>query len=225
MNPDPTLRSDTSGTPDTVGGPNGHSAADSADDPPKRVIEGLKRLTNPPTSPARPNRHPRTRIEDERRVSHRYFTIAATAAIALLLGAAVTWSHHKSYRLPLTMLELVLTEPNLFDKTYTANPQVLAAGLARVGLGSTAHHPVVEVRRATVPGGEGTHLVVDTPYGRAVLTLMPNQSVRGERRVVRRGLIAVVRPDGQGSYSIVAESDRAIDAAEDILRERPMRRI
>jgi hypothetical protein len=68
-------------------------------------------------------------------------------------------------------------------------------------------------------GGEGEHLVFDTPYGKLTLILMPDKRIAHPVRVEKDGLTVSLMPAGEGSLALVSDQRERIGEAENWARE------
>lgn len=97
-------------------------------------------------------------------------------------------------------------EPN----TLTARQQVarsaVVTALATVGAQLRGNiGQVTYLGSCPLPGGEGKHLVVTSPYGRYSLILMPTRSK--SRNKAEEGVhAAIAKPTARGTYAIVGSA-------------------
>ncbi|MBI2320095.1 MAG: DUF3379 family protein [Betaproteobacteria bacterium] len=109
-------------------------------------------------------------------------------------------------------------EPQLLRANQTGDPAVMRDALLRLAI----RLPEDQVRarylgKCPVPGGDGEHVVLETPVGRVTLILVPNRSL-GTRVVVDyRNRVAVSSPARNGSYILVADSLQTVRQLEQML--------
>ena len=147
--------------------------------------------------------------------------LALAASVVLVAGLTLTVPILEQQEgLPAAMIAHVQGEPELLTIKAQAAPEALAHELARIGAVAAAPIPVVHAAPCDVPGGDGGHVVFDTPYGRVTLLLVPNRREDIGNQLKREGFVAVVRAAKRGCYSLIAQNEQALAAAEAMLAER-----
>ncbi len=63
-------------------------------------------------------------------------------------------------------------------------------------------------------GGEGEHIVFDTPHGKITLIVMPGKKLSAPLRLDRAGLTVSLMPAGKGSLALVTTNPQSIGEAE-----------
>ncbi|MGF1548657.1 MAG: hypothetical protein ACFCUG_15175 [Thiotrichales bacterium] len=159
---------------------------------------------------------------NESRGRRRFFSIAAGAIVAVILGSMATWSYQHTHDLPHRLLQYVQENAALLTKSVGDSA---SDGLAKVGANAVTPPAPSAAKPCGLKDTHCTHLLLETPHGRVFATLLPSHSLTAEARVTRQGLISVVRPARQGSYSLIGASDKALAAAEKMLGDGPQRRI
>jgi hypothetical protein len=152
--------------------------------------------------------------------SRRRFSVFALAATLLLtIGVTFTYSYFTSKaEIAEALIAHVLHEP----ESLWANQEVpgvkLASALAQAG--GTLRGPIgkaVYYNWCPLPGGEGSHLAFETPFGRATVLLLPKK-VRDETATLQ-GFSAAVLLLGRGSIGVVADSPKNLERMSQLLRE------
>ncbi len=152
------------------------------------------------------------------RVPSRWMGIAASIAVAAVIGLAVLWPRNDE--LALAGIDFVVYEEA--QAILDAKPSDRAV-LQRVTreLGVQLPAQMGEMRyvgTCPVAGTIAHHVVVKTAHGKVTLLLFPKQ-VAGARRVASaRGLAAAAVPAREGSVMIIADSKRRVDRIEEMLR-------
>jgi hypothetical protein len=97
-------------------------------------------------------------------------------------------------------------EPDALTARQQVAAPAVATALASVGAQLRGDiGQVTYLGSCPLPGGEGRHLVVTSPYGRYSLILMPAQTKH--RRQAEDGMhAAVAKPAARGTYAIVASA-------------------
>lgn len=109
-------------------------------------------------------------------------------------------------------------EPQLLEANVSGDPAAMKSALARLGLNLPAEGTTVRyLGKCPVPRGDGEHLVLQTPFGRVTLILVPEQSLGPRVVVAYRDHTALVNPVRSGSYIVVADSLRNIKQLEKLL--------
>ncbi len=157
-------------------------------------------------------------VKLQRRRSVQFLAVAA--GVAMATGLTLTLPVLRQAGLPAAMIAHVQGEPHLLTIQAQATPEALARELSRIGAVAAAPIPVVHAAPCDVPGGDGGHVVFDTPYGRVTLLLVPNRREDIGKRLEKAGFVAVVRAAQRGCYSLIAQNEQALAAAEAMLAER-----
>ena len=109
-------------------------------------------------------------------------------------------------------------EPQLLKDNVSGDPAVMRSALTRLGLNLPAQGTTVRyLGKCPVPGGEGEHLVLQTPFGHVTLILVPEQSLGPRVVVAYRDQTAVVNPVQSGSYIVVTDSLKNVKQVEKML--------
>jgi anti-sigma factor RsiW len=156
-----------------------------------------------------------------RRERTRLFAVAAGLLVAVGIGLSLptdppVWG---TENLPRAGIAHVLSEPQFLAVREAASRDSVATQFLRVGARLAGELPAVHAAPCEVPGGNGAHIVLETPHGRVTVLLMPNREVRGERGERGQGLIAVVHSARRGCYVLVAPNQAALDHARAMLEK------
>lgn len=151
----------------------------------------------------------------QRRERMPLFALAASLVVAV--GIGLTLPNWQQEDLAGSGIAHVLREPALLLASETVTRGQLEAQLARVGAVLAGELPAVHAGPCEVPGGDGAHIVLDTPHGRVTMLLMPNRQTRQAISKLDQGLIAVVHSASRGCYTLVAENARALAHVQALL--------
>lgn len=146
----------------------------------------------------------------------RHWSIAA--GVVLALSTAVTAPLLRGdASLARAALAHVEEEPDTLRARQQVSTQSLADALATIGARLTGNiGQVTYLGACTLPGGEGRHLVINSPYGRYSLILMPRQAK--SRKTAEQGMhAAIAKPAARGTYAIVAGATPDISNIEKLL--------
>lgn len=146
------------------------------------------------------------------------YALAASLVLAVGIGFSLPSWHQED--LAGAGIAHVLREPNLLAAHEVVSHDNLSAQFARVGARLSAPMPAVHAGPCEVPGGDGAHIVLETPHGRVTVLLMPHREAREAASKLDRGLIAVVHGAKRGCYTLVAENARALEFAQAMLEAR-----
>lgn len=109
-------------------------------------------------------------------------------------------------------------EPQLLKDKVSGDPEVMKSALTRLGLTLPAQGTTVRyLGKCPVPGGEGEHLVLQTPFGHVTLILVPEQSLGPRVVVAYRDRTAALNPLRSGSYIVVTDSLKNVKQIEKML--------
>lgn len=110
-------------------------------------------------------------------------------------------------------------EPDTLMARQQVAESAVAAALATVGAQLRGNiGQVTYLGNCPLPGGEGKHLVISSPYGRYSLILMSAHSTR--RKQTEAGLhAAVTKPATHGSYAIVGSATPDLLKIEQLLEQ------
>jgi hypothetical protein len=158
-------------------------------------------------------------------LSPRFAVPALAASLALAVALGTGWKLQSNALEP-EMLAAGIAEHVAGEHQALAANQVvplatLAGAVRRSGgeivqaLGKTTY-----ADHCPLPGGgEGEHLVFDTPYGKLTLILMPDKRIAHPVRVEKDGLTVSLMPAGEGSLALVSDQRERIGEAENWARE------
>jgi len=146
--------------------------------------------------------------------------LALAAGLVLAVGIGLSLPQWGGEDLAGASIAHVLSEPQLLAARERVAAGQVSAQFARVGGRLEGALPAVHAGPCEVPGGEGAHVVLDTPHGRVTVLLMPHRRVEEEARKNDQGLIAVVHSARRGCYTLVASNARALEYVRALLDER-----
>lgn len=133
------------------------------------------------------------------------WALAASVVLGLALALALPLLRADA-GLARAALAHVEEEPNtLTARQQVARPAIVTA-LATIGAQLRGNiGQVTYLGSCPLPGGEGKHLVVTSPYGRYSLILMPTRSK--SRNKAEEGVhAAIAKPAARGTYAIVGSA-------------------
>jgi anti-sigma factor RsiW len=150
----------------------------------------------------------------DRTQTKRWFALAASILLAVVLGAAV-WLASPRQSLAADVIVHIQEEPDAMVQT---DERVASAALAdvlhRAGVRLKSGAQTVSIARycpfrgTTIP-----HLVVQTPEGPITVLVLPHEHVKSAQSFNEQGYRGTILPSGRGAIAIVATSSAAIDAA------------
>lgn len=139
--------------------------------------------------------------------------LALAAALLVALGVSGMLGVQRWQQAPAreAIALVVEEEPHLLLANRRGDASVLAEALAATGLSLSGEG--VRVSYTGVCPFRGTHahhVVLETPFGKATLLIVPDQPLRSTVIADAEGLAALAAPARQGSFSLVAESRDAL---------------
>ncbi|MFN7087816.1 MAG: DUF3379 family protein [Burkholderiales bacterium] len=111
-------------------------------------------------------------------------------------------------------------EPKLLKANHTGDMAVLLSALEKMKMRLPANGTTVRyLGKCPVPNGEGDHVVLQTPFGRASLILVPDQIFASSVVVADRNMLALAAPtrSRNGSLILVTNSVKTLKRFEAIL--------
>ena len=147
----------------------------------------------------------------------RRWPIAAGVVLALTTVLTVPSLLRGDTALARAALAHVEEEPDTLRARQQVAPQAISDALATIGARLTGNiGEVTYLGSCALPGGEGKHLVVNSPHGRFSLILMLRQAKT--RNSVEQGMhTAIAKPAAHGTYAIVASATPDIIQIEKLL--------
>ena len=144
------------------------------------------------------------------------WSIAAGVMLALTATLTVPLLREDA-SLARAALAHVEEEPDTLRARQQVSTQSVSDALATIGARLTGDiGEVTYLGSCTLPGGEGRHLVVNSPHGRYSLILMPRQAKA--RKTAEQGMhAAIAKPAARGTYAIVAGATPDINNIEKLL--------
>ena len=154
---------------------------------------------------------------EQRRERGRLYALAASLVLAAGIGLSLPqWGQED---LAGVGIAHVLSEPQFLNAQESVSQQDVATQFARVGAHLTGTLPAVYAAPCEVPGGDGAHVVMETPHGRVTVLIMPNRQVRDELSKRDQGFIALVSSAKRGCYALVASNAQALEYARGMLEQ------
>ncbi|MBX9813040.1 MAG: DUF3379 domain-containing protein [Burkholderiales bacterium] len=133
-----------------------------------------------------------------------------------VVAAAALGSNHPA----VAAINYVLdNEPKLLKENRTGDMAVLLAALEKMRMRLPADGTTVRyLGKCPVPNGEGDHVVLQTPFGRVSLILVPDQLFASSVVVADRSMLALAAPtrSRNGSLILVADSVKTAQALRDV---------
>ena len=144
-----------------------------------------------------------------------YFYRASVGEDGRVLTAAALGASHPA----VTAIAHVLDdEPRMLMENRGVDPVVMRAAFMRLGLNVPANGTrVLYIDKCPMTGGAGDHVVLQAPFGRVTLILVPEQSLGPRAVVAYRDRTAVVNPLRSGSYIVVGDSLDRVKRIEKML--------
>jgi hypothetical protein len=134
-----------------------------------------------------------------------------------VMAAASLGSNHPA----VAAINYVLdNEPKLIKENRTGDMAVLLSALEKMKMKLPADGTTVRyLGKCPVPNGEGDHVVLNTPFGRASLILVPDQLFAASVVVADRSMLALAAPtrSRHGSLILVTDSVKTLKRFEAIL--------
>jgi hypothetical protein len=108
-------------------------------------------------------------------------------------------------------------EPRMLEEKRSVDPMAMRAAFTRLGLNVPASGmTVLYFDKCPMMGGAGNHVVLQTPFGRVTLILVPDQPF--SRVVVAdRQMAALAAPAPAGGYILIANSAQTVARFEKML--------
>jgi Protein of unknown function (DUF3379) len=150
-------------------------------------------------------------IEAERRSPVRWYALAASVLVALMLAGG-TWLHLRRDAL---FVELVNHANGEIDRMVTTDKRTsedkVRATVAKAGARLNRMLPVSTARTCKVRGVVAPHLFVQTPDGPVQLLLLTEHHFYLTHSARKRGLHAELVPVGNHSVAVIAATDAAVE--------------
>lgn len=109
-------------------------------------------------------------------------------------------------------------EPRMLEQNRGVDPVVMRAAFARLGLNAPASGTtVLYFDKCPMTGGAGNHVVLQTPFGRVTLILVPDQPFASRVVVADRDKTAVASPARAGGYILIADTLKSVKQVEKML--------
>lgn len=144
-----------------------------------------------------------------------YFHRAPVGEDERMLTAAALGASHPAVKAIAHVLE---DEPQMLRENRGVDPAALRAAFTRLGLNAPAGGTtVLYFDKCPMTGGAGEHVVMQTPFGRVTVILIPDQLFASRVVVADRDKTAIVAPHGSGSYILVADSLQSVKQTEKLL--------
>lgn len=173
----------------------------------------LKRALDVPVS-AIPNNVTSLRRESPLPISRRWFALAASVLLAVVLGAAV-WLVSPRESLAAEVVAHVHEEPGTMVVTQVrADAAELDGILQSAGVRLRAGSQNVSIARSCeFRGARIPHLVVQTQEGPVTVLVLQHQQIDSPQPFNEDGYMGTILPSGRGSIAIIANSSAAVQNA------------
>lgn len=144
-----------------------------------------------------------------------YFYRAPVGEDERMLTAAVLGASHPAVKAIAHVLE---DEPQMLKENRGVDPAAMRAAFTRLGLNAPAGGTtVLYFDKCPMTGGAGEHVVMQTPFGRVTVILIPDQPFASRVVVADRDKTAIAAPHGTGGYILIADSLRNVRQTEKLL--------
>ena len=144
-----------------------------------------------------------------------YFYRASVNEDERVLTAAALGAGHPAVTAIAHVLE---EEPRMLKANRGVDPVVMREAFMRLGLNVPAQGTtVLYFDKCPMTGGAGHHVVLQTPFGKVTLILVPDQSLGARVVVADRDKTAIAAPRGSGGYILIADSLRSVRQTEELL--------
>lgn len=150
-----------------------------------------------------------------RRSRRRVMALAASVVFAASVGAGVILAQRDDPFARAGIDFVVEEEANAILTAKPADPNALMR--VKQTLKVSLPEQLGEVRYIGICPFQGTiahHVVIITPQGKVTLLLLPEKRLDGKAWASARGLRSIVRPAGEGSLAIIADSSRSLERIE-----------
>ncbi len=148
---------------------------------------------------------------------------AMAASVVAAVGITLTMVYRTMAPDPALLtasVEHVIGEPGAMKAEQKVSQQEMVAALelsgAKVKEGFTN---VTYLHDCPVPGGFGKHIVMQTAEGKVTLITMPSQKLAWSASRQEKGFMSAIYPAKIGSYAVVADSEKAMHAADKMLKQ------
>ena len=109
-------------------------------------------------------------------------------------------------------------EPWMLKENRGVDPAAMRAAFTRLGLNAPAGGTtVLYFDKCPMTGGIGEHVVMQAPFGRVTVILIPGQPFASRVVVADRDKTAIAAPHGAGGYILIADSLGDVRQTEKLL--------
>lgn len=155
--------------------------------------------------------------ESTRKPAPRRFALAASVALAVLVGGGV-WMLRPQNALAEELVAHLREEPGSWQTHDPVQPELLSAVLAKAGVKYDVRLPVSYASPCPFRGHIVPHLVVQTDHGPLTVIVLASESVKSRTEFSEGEYHGVLLPAGAGSIAVLAPKDREYaDAVETVL--------
>jgi hypothetical protein len=158
---------------------------------------------------------PRAAADRPRTTGRRWLALAASAALVVLVGAAL-WSIQPREALATALVNHVVHEPQSLAITEAAPPSAVSYVLARSGVRLEPGMPRVSYAQSCwFRGWYVPHLVVQTARGPVTVIVLPHERVAQPTPIDEGGYRGVIVPAPRGALAVLSsEAGGGADVAE-----------
>jgi hypothetical protein len=183
-------------------------------------LESIDRLVDgvPVAPPAAPMPW---EVEARRRgVATRWYALAATILLSLLVGFIWTATSHDRTKLVAEILRHAHGERSVLIESpkRVPNPKVEAA-LAKAGAELVAELPVSIARICKVRGHVAPHLIIQTRDGAVHVMVLSEQRFWKRHRFANEEYTGAFVPQGKHSFAVIGRSQAAVDEATELAKD------
>lgn len=179
-----------------------------------RQLDGLIKRAMEVPAPVASNVAPMRTVVLKDRTPARLFALAASALLAVMLGAGV-WIASSRDSLAADVIVHVQEEPDAMVVSAARVTQAeLDEVMRRAGVRLKPGTQAVSIARScTFRGGTIPHLVVQTRTGPITVLVLGKEHVEKARSFDEQGYAGSILPSGPGSIAIIANTQSALDEA------------
>jgi anti-sigma factor RsiW len=143
-------------------------------------------------------------------VPARRFALAASVALAMLLGASF-WLFRPQSALADEVIDHVRHESGSWSAHEVLSASELADVLAQAGVTFDTSMPVVYAMACPFHGRRVPHLVVQTATGPMTVMLLAHEKVSARREFSEGGFQGILLPAGEGSIAVLMQNGKVPD--------------
>lgn len=156
--------------------------------------------------------------ETPRKEAPRRFALAASVALAVLVGGGV-WLLRPQPALAAEVVEHIRHEAGSWQTHDPVSPEALAAVLAKAGVRYDVRLPVTYASPCPFHGHIVPHLVVQTDQGPLTVMVLTYERVEKRSEFTEGEYHGVLLPAGSGGIAVLAPKGREFDGAVEAVLE------